>query len=360
MEIIGVVLGAEPGKLSGVVRARSRGLIWMAGRRLVERHVEALSRLGIRPIVVLSEPGDIPGARVVVQRSPGIMGAVMDALSEAPGNPSHALIVFADFVTSGDPYSEVINTAIELGADGAALIVARQDVEAFVRAGVEGVRVTGFGEGRYVFGGILLTPINALRGEEFYQALNDACRSIKIAAVHWSGKWHAVDYPWDLVYALEIALDMRGTYIAPSAKVSKTAVLEGPVHVDEGAEIDHHAVIKGPAYIGRNSFIGAHTLIRNYTDVEQGAVIGAYSELTHTIVQPNAFIGPHSYVAYSVIGEESVLEPGVKTLAILREPLRRMRPIEVRGREFYKLGAFIRAATRVPANTVLRPGTGFT
>ena len=325
----------------------------------MERHVEALARLGIRVMVVLDEYVEIRGARVVAQRSPGIMGAVLDALNEAPGSPTHALIVFADFVASGNPYGEVLNAAVEAGAESAVLVVPRPDVEGFVRVDVGAGRVARFGSGRYVFGGVALVPTQALRGDDFYEALNSHAASAGVVAVHWSGRWHAVDYPWDLVYALEVALDYSGIYISPSARVSRTAVIDGPVYIDEEAEVDHYAVVKGPAYIGRRAFVGAHSLVRNYSDVEEGAVVGAYTELNHTLVEPSAFIGPHSYVAYSVVGEGAVVEPGVRTLAILREPLRRMRPIEVRGREFYKLGAFIRAGTRVPAGSVLGPGYGF-
>ena len=359
MEIIGVILGAGQGRLGGVVSARSRGLIRIAGRGLVERHAEALVKLGIRVIAVLDEYVEVRGARIVVQRNPGIMGAILDALGEAPSSPTHILVVFADFVTSGNPYNEVLNAAIESGVESAVLVVPRPDVEGFARVEVSAGKVVGIGSGRYVFGGVALVPTQALKGDDFYVALNRYAASARVAAVHWSGKWHAVDYPWDLVYALEVALEHKGVHISPSARVSRVAVIDGPVYVDDDAEVDHYAVIKGPAYIGRGAFVGAHAFIRNYSDVEEGAVVGAYTELNHTLVEPNAFIGPHSYVAYSVVGEGAVVEPGVKTLAILREPLRRMRPIEVRGREFYKLGAFIKAGTRVPAGSVLGPGHGF-
>lgn len=68
-------------------------------------------------------------------------------------------------------------------------------------------------------------------------------------------------------------------------------------------------------------------------------------------------IGSRSYIGFSVIGPNSVIEPGVVTLNIVSEEIKIARVIKIsrRGREYTKLRAIIGANTRVEAYRILKP-----
>ncbi|HDR53696.1 MAG TPA: hypothetical protein ENN60_03440 [archaeon] len=110
----------------------------------------------------------------------------------------------------------------------------------------------------------------------------------------------SLKYPW---HALDIMTFLLGKIKTPriSGEVAKTAVIDGPVIIEEGARILEHAVIKGPAYIGRNAVVGNHSLIRQ-SSVEEGALVGFGSEVVRSLVGPRAKIH-HSFVGDSVLGE---------------------------------------------------------
>jgi glucose-1-phosphate thymidylyltransferase len=271
------------------------------------------------------------------------------------------LVASGSVVTERDAFRALVEAAASAGADGAVLAVPLRSRGGLAIA-MSGGSLAGIGgEGQLAYGGAALIPGRAAKlfeGAEFPQALAEAAREMKIAVAVWGGRWFKVEEPVDLVAALELVMP-NATYIAADAKISPTAVIEGPVAVESGAEIDHYAVVKGPAYIGRGAFVGAHALIRNFSDIEEGAVVGSSAEITHSLVGPRATIGRGSFVSYSVVGEGAVLEPNVLTKSVLRGGRGRLSPVEVRGRELYKLGALIGRGARVDAGTVLEPGQGF-
>jgi glucose-1-phosphate thymidylyltransferase len=271
------------------------------------------------------------------------------------------LVASGSVITEKDALRALVEAAAAAGADGAVLAVPSRARGGLSLAMSGGLLAGIGGEGQLAYGGALLIPCRLARlfeGARFPQALAEAAREARIAVAVWGGRWFRVEEPVDLIEALELVMP-NATYIAADAKVSPTAVIEGPVVVDGGAEIDHYAVVKGPAYIGRRAFVGTHALIRNFADIEEDAVVGSGAEITHSLVGPRATVGRGSFVSYSVVGEDAVLEPNVLTKSVLREGRDRLSPIEVRGRELYKLGALISRGVRVGAGTVLEPGQGF-
>ncbi|MEL9991568.1 MAG: NDP-sugar synthase [Thermoproteus sp.] len=298
----------------------------------------------------------------VLQVDGDTVGDAIMAARDVATSTDRLLIAEGSVITEKEAVRALVEAAASLGSDGAVLAVPVRS-----RAGVplemsEGLLVGVGGEGQLAYGGMLLIPRDAARafeGRTLAQALSQLAKTWKIAVAVWGGKWFKVDKPLDLMGALELVMP-DATYISAGAKISPTAVIEGPVYIERGAEIDHYAVIKGPAYIGRGAFIGAHALVRNFADVEEDVVVGSSAEITHSLIEPGATIGRGSFVSYSVVGEEAVLEPGVITKSVLREGRGKLKPIEVRGREFYKLGALIGRGTRVEAGALLEPGRGFT
>ncbi|MGC9049732.1 NTP transferase domain-containing protein [Pyrobaculum sp.] len=362
MKIAPVVLaGGKPGVFEKLTGPLPKTYVKIGGRRLYHYAAEALASIFGKVYVVAPRPEALPYT-YVEERGQGIEQAIAAAESYI-GAESHILLAYGDVYVDPAAYRALVEGAASAGADGAVLAVPRRATRGY---GVLETRPGGLlarigGEGQWIFGGAALLPralAKAAAQRGLYEAVNEAAGSMKIAVVPWSGVWHDVNYPEDLVQLLEYTAP-RHTYIARGAKVSPTAVVEGPVVIDTGAEIDHFAVVKGPAYIGRGAFIGAHALVRNHADVEEGAVVGSSSEVSHSLICERATVGRASFISYSVVGPDAVVEPNVVTMSVLREGRERLEPIEVRGRTYYKLGALIPRASRVQSGTALQPGTGW-
>ncbi|MEM3228696.1 MAG: NDP-sugar synthase [Fervidicoccaceae archaeon] len=168
----------------------------------------------------------------------------------------------------------------------------------------------------------------------------------------YSGKYSPISSPWQLLEIVKSLLtETVGMHISSSAKVSPTAILEGPVIIEDDAVIDHYSIIKGPAYISRGAFVGAHTLLRAGVSVEPYAIIGSGAEVKRSYIGMRATIGSHSNVTDSVIGERATLRPLVVTLNFDVHEARK------KGEAYRKRGAIVGEGAIVNGGTALRPGS---
>jgi len=165
----------------------------------------------------------------------------------------------------------------------------------------------------------------------------------------WTGSFSSVNSPFNLLEAAkEVLSEVRDTRVHAKAKISPTAVLEGPVIIDEHAVVDHYSVIKGPAYIGRGALVGAHSFVRQYVTIESNAVVGAGSEVKRSYVGPSSFISSHCYITDSVIGDQALIRPFVVTLNY--DPQEATRPGML-----VKKGSIIGERSIANGGSVLRP-----
>ncbi|MEZ0319515.1 MAG: NDP-sugar synthase [Pyrobaculum sp.] len=359
MKIAPVVLaGGKPGPFEKITGHLPKTYVKVGGKRLYQYSADSLAKLFGKVYVATPAPEEKPYTYI---EEPG--RGVEQALAVAEsylGAETHILVAYGDVYVEEGAYRAVVESTVAAGADGALLAVPMRATKGYgvVETKAGGLLARIGGEGQWIFGGVALLPRGLLKNAaSLYDALNEAAQKMKIVVVPWGGVWHDVNHPEDLLQLLEHVAPRR-TYIA-EAKISPTAVVEGPVVVEEGAEIDHYAVVKGPAYVGRNVFIGSHALIRNYTYIEEGSVVGSSAEVSHSLICEKATVGRAAFISYSVVGPEAVVEPNVVTMSVLREGRERLEPIEVRGKKFYKLGTLIPRNTRIPAGTILPPGHGW-
>lgn len=137
-------------------------------------------------------------------------------------------------------------------------------------------------------------------------------------------EWRTACHRPDLVLVAYDATIEPGVYIA------------GPVLIDEGAAVRHGATIRGPVLLGKR------------------AVVGANSEVTRSILLPEAKAAHLNYVGDSIIGRGANLGAGA-VLANLRFD---RRAIRVRGSETgrAKFGALIGDGAFLRCNAVTEPG----
>ena len=140
--------------------------------------------------------------------------------------------------------------------------------------------------------------------EGYERALAQLMRERDIGVIPYSGYWQKLKYSYNVVDMVDIMLKYRvKNHMARSAYVSKHAVIEGDVFIDEDARIESFAVIKGPAYIGRKAVVGNHALVRQ-SIIEEGTVVGFGSEVARS------YVGPRCMLHQNFIGD-SVLESDI-------------------------------------------------
>ncbi|MEI6676920.1 MAG: hypothetical protein WCO57_17250, partial [Verrucomicrobiota bacterium] len=111
-----------------------------------------------------------------------------------------------------------------------------------------------------------------------------------------------IRYPWDLLRANEgyvaglLVSDIQG-------EVHPSAVLEGIVHLGEGARILPGVFIEGNVVIGAKCRIGPNCYIRGNTSIGEACHIGQAVEIKNSLILSRTNIGHLSYVGDSVIGE---------------------------------------------------------
>ena len=162
-------------------------------------------------------------------------------------------------------------------------------------------------------------------------------------------------YPWEVFDGLDdkiIALgktlaedkfDYLGDniWVAKSAKVAKTASLNGPLIIDEGAEIRHCAFIRGAAVVGKE------------------CVVGNSTELKSSILFNNVQTPHYNYVGNSILSYKSHMGAGSitsnlksdKTLVTINTGDEKVET------GLKKLGAILGSYVEVGCNSVLNPGT---
>ena len=114
----------------------------------------------------------------------------------------------------------------------------------------------------------------------------------------------SIKYPWDYLSCVKNALDnhITKTYISPTAKIAKTAVIEGPCIIEDNVTIDDFCKIKGPIYIGKDSFIGMGSLVRNCV-LNKKTTIGFNCEIAKSYFAGSTEIAHHNVILDSIIGE---------------------------------------------------------
>ena len=130
-------------------------------------------------------------------------------------------------------------------------------------------------------------------------------------------------------------------WISKSAKVAKTASINGPCIIDADAEIRHCAFIRGNAIVGK------------------GAVVGNSTELKNVILFDKVQAPHYNYVGDSVLGYKSHMGAGSitsnvksdKTLVVIKKGDERIET------GLKKFGAMLGDEVEVGCGSVLNPGT---
>ena len=162
-------------------------------------------------------------------------------------------------------------------------------------------------------------------------------------------------YPWEVLpqikeYIIEIGRKLdknkydeieENIWVAKTAKVAKTAYINGPVIIGENAEIRHCAFIRGSAIIG------------------EGAVVGNSTELKNVILFNKVQVPHYNYVGDSILGYKAHMGAGSITSNVKSDK----KLVIIKNKEakletgLKKVGAMIGDNVEVGCGSILNPGS---
>jgi len=374
-----IVFAFEDKDISPLNINYSKYLLRVIGKPIINYVIEGLKSIRVSEIYVLTDNrrlskylgefwGEVFEENTILTSRDKLSEAIIE-LKDMLGRITHILIANGELIVDNSAYKFIIETHTTSGVDGVFLTVPVTDSETYTTVLLEYNLVKDVllppesTKSSIAYGGLSILPIDALdyivEFNDLYLALKKVISKSRIVQAAWNKPWVLIKYPWDILSANKMLLsELKIKRISTNARIAPSAVIEGPVIIEDGAIIDHNAVIKGPAYIGRETLIGMGAFIREHSSIEDNAVIGAYSEIKRSSIQVHANISSWCFIGDSVVGVNASLGPKVVTLNVLPSGIKvsRLHPVRVKGRTLTKLGAIIGTGARIGACTVLYPG----
>ncbi len=310
----------------------------IAGTTLLTEQIERLQRAGIKKIMIVGGSHNIaelkklfPALQILQQEDIklGMRGALLSALPHC-GN-QQIMIVSGNDIIDSSAYADLMKRAKALKHGG--LILARKVTNYFPGGylTVKGKRITGIiekpGAGKEpsnlmnIVAHVHAEPMELLaalrkvkptKDDGYEVALQMLFASHPYEAIPYEGLWQAVKYPWHLLSLLEILLPKnKKPKIHASAKIHRTAVIEGPVSIGRNVKVFAHATVMGPCTIGDDTIIANNALVRG-SSVGKRCVIGYNTEIARSVLGDDVWTHS-SYLGDSILGHNISLGAGTTT-----------------------------------------------
>lgn len=165
-------------------------------------------------------------------------------------------------------------------------------------------------------------------------------------------------FPWDLLSINKQIQEKKDfKYIDKSAKIAKTAVIEGPVYIGKNVKIMDFAKIVGPVYIAEDSIIGDYCLIRQNVFIDTNVLIGSGSEIKNSIIYKGSSLH-RNYIGDSILEEDVKIGAGT-VIANRRNDRREIKTLVKEEKILTGLtsfGAVIGSGARIGINSSIMPG----
>ncbi len=368
-----LILTGGPAKDVGILMAkpRSRSLLKLPGKTLLTHIIESFKNIAENIIVAYDDP-QVPlhctSCKTILVEASTIHDTLCAAYRRLRlGSEDTVTIVYGDVYGEPELYRGhllVFERENEPVVTVTKPVVMRGN---YLRLRVnESGLVEGIGFGDYVYAGLI-----SLHARDFAEVcsvksvvkLFEKLASKRLYAHIWLGPWVDVDTPWDYMVAARYELEkIHGLHVSEEARISERAELEPPLVIEKGARVDANAVVRGPAYISSGSLIGAHSFIRNSVLVLENAIVGAFTEVKRSVICSSAYIGSHSYVVDSVVGEEASLAPYTVTRNIPYRELpdnAKVLLTTTHPLEGVKIGAVIAAKAKTNPHSVIEAATTY-
>jgi len=338
-----VLTAGEGQRLRPLTTNRSKSMLMIAGRPVLQYIIDSLVENGIRDIIIVVghgrdelidhyQMGGDQGVRiryVIQHKQEGAENAILSAREEL-ADEEEFLLVNGDVLVEPEMIKRTLTNHETIGGDVTMLVTLVSNPEQFgtVKIGSNGVvekLVEKGGPDRYVsnyaVAGISVFNKETLELLEKYGKMEKTFEEMiangrQISAAVWEKEWAEFTYPWDILNANKIVMDRqlsgKGSFIAESADVHPSVIIEGSVYIDEGSIIRPYTTLKGPLYIGKQVYVGNNSLIRDYCSLCDGVRIGYAVEMRNTMVFERVNVGRMTYLADSLIGADTCIEAGAQ------------------------------------------------
>jgi bifunctional UDP-N-acetylglucosamine pyrophosphorylase/glucosamine-1-phosphate N-acetyltransferase len=166
-----------------------------------------------------------------------------------------------------------------------------------------------------------------------------------------------IQYVWEALKRKNEFLDLEKSIL--KGRVSKKAIIENYVMIDEKTTVDPFVLIKGPVVIGKNCNIRSGALIRPFTIIGDNCVIGHNVEVKNSIVFDYAKISTNTFLGDSIVGKGGRTGSGVITgnrRFDQKKVVFRYENLKYES-DFEKFGCVLGDYSRLGANAVTAPGT---
>ncbi|MHA1862134.1 MAG: bifunctional sugar-1-phosphate nucleotidylyltransferase/acetyltransferase [Candidatus Thorarchaeota archaeon] len=338
-----VLTAGEGQRLRPLTTNRSKSMLMIAGRPVLQYIIDSLVENGIRDIIIVVGHGreelidhfqmggdqDVRIRYVIQHKQEGAENAILTAREELEGEEEF-LLVNGDVLVEPEMVKRTLTNHETVGGDITLLVTLVSNPEQFgaVKIGPNGVvekLVEKGGPDRYVsnyavagvsvFNKETLTLLEKHgKMEKTFEEMIGSGRQVSAAV--WEKEWAEFTWPWDILSANKIVMDRqlrgKGSFIAESADVHPSVIIEGSVYIDEGSIIRPYTTLKGPIYIGKQVYIGNNSLIRDYCSLCDGVRIGYAVEMRNTMVFERVNVGRMTYLADSLIGADTCIEAGAQ------------------------------------------------
>ena len=355
-----IVAGGAGTRLRPLTASTPKPLLPFCDTPFLAGVVARLAAFGIRHVLLVVGRETAPFERLrPVARAHGVTvrtvpepepldtaGGVLTALEQVSGT---FLVLNGDILTDAD-LRPVLEQHVETGAGATILLTRVEDTSAFGVCVRRGTRVVGFVEkpspgsfpgqdtvnaGTYVFepevlAGFQSGPVSFER--DVFPALVD--RGVHVEGVVGDGVWADLGTPERYLAGHRLALDgalawppleefrrePRGVLLGTGVRRARTAGIEGPVLLGDGAELAGGCRVGPYAVIGSGVRVAEGAHVRDSV-VMSGATVGAGSRLAHVVVGAGAEIGPDVVAERGVvIGDREHLPGGTRLPAGARRP----------------------------------------
>jgi NDP-sugar pyrophosphorylase family protein len=363
-------------------------LLDFLGKPLLEHQIEIARAAGLSHFVIIGNPDNTAKIEQITKKIPGIRvdfavqkksSGIADALKSAqPFLRGQILVINPNDVFSGSAYTKIIAAAKKTSASSYILghkvqkyfpggylqVNSRNELLHIVEKPTPGEEPSNLVNIlihchnnseellRYI------ETVQTTRDDVYECALDNMVKAgHKIKVVPCNDFWAPIKYPWHIFKVMEYFLDNAQPYIAPSARISEKANVEGKVILSDNVKVLENAVIRGPAYIGADSIIGNNALVRDYSHIGANSVVGYSTEVKHSYIGDNCWF--HSnYIGDSIVDNHCSLGAGT-VLANFRLDEGNIQ-IEVGDSlvdtGYDKLGAIVGRGCRIGVNASLMPG----
>jgi len=368
--------------------AEDKFLIDFLGKSLLEHQIKLACEAGLSHFVIIGNPENIARIEKISKKIPGVKVdlalqkkslGIADALKRIePFLQGQLVVINPNDVFSGSAYTKIITAAekssassyilgyqvqkyfpggyLQVNSQNELLHIVEKPNPGKEPSNLVNILIHCHNKSEELFR--YIETVQTTRDDVYEYALDNMVKGgHKIKVVPYSDFWAPIKYPWHIFKVMEYFLDNAQPYIAPSARISEKAVIEGKVILSDNVKVLENAVIRGPVYIGANSIIGNNALVRDYSHIGSNSVIGYSTEVKHSYIGDNCWF--HSnYIGDSIVDDNCSLGAGT-VLANFRldEGYIQIKVGDSLVDTGYdKLGAIMGRGCRIGVNASLMPG----